>query len=121
MNNALQISHQRKAEMSKGQQLLLETMVRCVKNEVNLQFEDVVIAYYLGVKKTLFWTNYKMDNGVMYPSGPHREYDILSEYEQKSYLWNKKIKDLIKSWFVSAIGLLVIKGWLKVLPVIEIE
>lgn len=119
MNNALQIVHQRKAEMSKGQQLLLTTMMDCCKKKTPLLFEDIVIAYYVGVKKTLIWANYEDDK--RWGNGPHKEYDILVEFGKQSYIWHRKIRDLIKSWFVSAIGLLVIKGWLKVLPVIDIE
>jgi hypothetical protein len=54
-------------------------------------------------------------------AGMHKNYDILVEFEKQSFIWNKKIRDLIKSWFVSAIGLLVIKGWLTVLPTINID
>lgn len=121
MENGLQIMHNRKAEMSKGQQLLLQTMCKCVKDKTPLLFEDVVICYYLGVKKTLFWANYELSQGQMCVSGMHKNYDILVEYNSNSYIYNRKIRDLIKSWFVSAIGLLVIKGWLTVLPNIQID
>jgi len=116
---ALQLSHSRKAEMSKGQQLLLTTIMECVKNQKPLLFEDVIICYYLGVKKTLVWADYESEK--RWGSGPHKEYDILSEHQKDSYIWNRKIRDLIKSWFVSAVGLLVIKGWLTVLPTIKID
>jgi hypothetical protein len=119
--NELQIYHRRKAEMSKGQKLLLEKICKCIRDKEPLIFEDVVMCYYAGVKKTLFWANYQLDQGQMCSVGMHRNYDILHEYETNSYIWNRKIRDLIKSWFVSAIGLLVIKGWLTVLPVITID
>jgi hypothetical protein len=117
----LQLTHNRKSEMSKGQQLLLTTIMECIKNQKPLLFEDVIVCYYLGVKKTIFWANYELYNGSMCSVGHHKEYDILSEHEKDSYIWNRKIRDLIKSWFVSAIGLLVIKGWLTVLPTIKID
>lgn len=107
--------------MSNGQKLLLESMCKCVKNKTPLLFEDIVICYYLGVKKTLRWANYELENGRMQIVGHHKDFDILVEYEKNSYIWNRKIRDLIKSWFVSAVGLLVIKGWLTVLPTITID
>jgi hypothetical protein len=39
----LQIYHARKAEMSKGQQLLMETICKCVKDQTPLLFEEFVI------------------------------------------------------------------------------
>jgi|GEM_PF-3661051 hypothetical protein len=114
------ISNQRRREMSKGQELLLQTMCKCVKDKTPLLFEDIVLCYYLGVKKSIHWANYELYHSTMCITGPHKDYDILVEFEKQSFIWNKKIRDLIKSWFVSAIGLLVIKGWLAVLPVIDI-
>jgi hypothetical protein len=111
--NELQIATGKRPIMSKSQNGLLKLMFDCVRNNEALTFEQLIYCYAENV-------NAEIDQYNWY--GPSLiKHNVIDSYKNDTLYWNRKIKPLIKSWFVSAIGLLVIKGYLKVLPNINID
>lgn len=88
-------------------------MFDCVRSNEALTFEQLVYCYSENVNGVIIqWAGY----------GPTQiKHNVLESYQSNTAYWQRKIKPLIKSWFVSAIGLLVIKGYLTVLPTINID
>lgn len=68
-----------------------------------------------------------LDNRVSREFNDHRkeywyiEHDVYNSFKNNSHIWTYRIRTLVKSWFVNTIGILVLKGKLIVLPIIEIE
>ena len=112
--------HERRPELSKGQNSLLLLISHCTLNNQPLLFDNLIHIYYKNVKKIVEYPAIEFDRRGQKKLG-RGEYDIMECYNNQNCVWFTKIKPLIKSWFVSAIGLLVIKGWLRVLPVINID
>lgn len=110
---SLQLNTGKRPLMSKSQNGLLKLMFDCVRSGEALTFEQLVYCYAENVNSEIKqWGGYGPD---------FKNHNIIDNYKNDTFIWNRKIKPLIKSWFVSAIGLLVIKGYLKVLPVINID
>lgn len=119
MENSLQISTGKRPLMSKSQHELLKTMFDCIKNQKELTLEHLVYIYAKNVtceiKLSAYWG--RNIHGVQCEV----KHNVIECYLKDNLAWQRKIKGMVKSWFVSAIGLLVIKGYLKVLPNIDID
>jgi hypothetical protein len=107
-------------KLTKGQKGLLSLMRTCVKEQRTFSWEELVHCYYDNVRQEYEdwkWVNHDKDN---------RErrwytYDIMESYKANDYHWTYKVRANIKSWFVSTLGILVIKNQLIVIPTIDIE
>lgn len=117
--NQLQISTGKRALMSKGQNALLKLMFDCVNNNTPLTFEQLVYCYSENVRSEIMCTDWYSQPNIFVTG--QKPFNVIETYLTQHPVWFKKIRDNIKSWFVSAIGLLVIKGYLKVLPNIDID
>lgn len=105
--------------MSKSQYALLKILFDCVTKQDELTLEHLVYIYAENVTRKIELSPYWGRNieGVKCVV----KYSVIECYLEDNIAWQRKIKGLVKSWFVSAIGLLVIKGYLKVLPNIDID
>lgn len=118
MEQSLQILTPKRPSLSLSQNNLLKIMVECVRTNEALTFDQLVRCYSESVNEEIYYRTNIWRSGLPFTEEYH---NVLQAYKEQSWIWNYKIKGLIKSWFVSAIGLLVIKGKLRVLPNIEIE
>lgn len=119
MENSLQIATGKRPLMSKSQHALLKQLFDCIKSEQPLTIEHLVYIYAENVCCEIeinAWWGRNIEGvkcGV--------KHGVIECYLNDNLAWQRKIKGLVKSWFVSAIGLLVIKGYLKVVPTIDID
>lgn len=109
-------------KFTKGQSALLELIKACIANKQSLTFELIAHCYYHSVRKTFF-----EGKGWYYPdesnwrSGKYKEYiehDILICMKEDKLRW--KWRPQIRQWFVSNIGILVIKNQLVIVPTIDL-
>lgn len=119
--SALQISSLGQlVKLSKGQAGLLRLMRLCVKEQRTFSWDELVVCYYQNVREEgedWKWLNADKDNRER----QWYSYDIMQSYKANDYHWKYKLRGAIKSWFVSTIGILVIKNQLIVIPTIDIE
>lgn len=108
--------------LSKGQKALLQIIRDCVEEKRLLTFDLIVNVYYENVRK-----KFSIGEGWYYAvPGDHRtgrysvyqEYDILECWKKQDKLWY--FRALIRQWFVSNIGILVIKNQLVIVPTIDL-
>lgn len=119
MENSLQIATGKRPLMSKGQNALLKIMFDCVRNNEALTFEQLVYCYAENVNSEIYCPDWYTYPNIFVTK--QKPFNVIEAYLTQHPVWFKKIRDNIKSWFVSAIGLLVIKGYLRVLPAIDID
>jgi hypothetical protein len=106
-------------KLTKGQSALIREMRDCVKNKKSISWDILVDLFYNNVSTTQ--SGYKYVG--IYPNN-HREdfyYDIKEEYALQSFTWQYYIRSRVRQWFVSSIGILVLKNQLVVIPTIEID
>lgn len=119
MNNSLQINTGKRPLMSKSQYALLKQLFDCIKSNEPITLEHLVYIYSENVKSEIefhiHWDRHIEGVNML------KKHNVIECYKADNMCWQRKIKDLVKSWFVSAIGLLVIKGYLKVVPTIDID
>jgi len=121
-NHALQIASQGQlVKFTKGQKALLEYMKLCVKNKKPLSWDIIVRCFVENVNATYLEKEYlgRGEDG-MYKYHWVRK-NIIDAYNENNNDWKYGIRSRVKQWFVSTIGILVIKNQLIVLPVINIE
>jgi hypothetical protein len=125
MNNGLQIVTQGQLQkFTPGQVGLLKLIENCVKNNRPCSFEDVVLCYAKNVRKIYVeekWQFVSMEFNDHRKKYEYVNHDVYAAFKNNSWIWTYKIRSLVKSWFVTTIGLLCLKGKLIVLPIIEIE
>lgn len=78
----------------------------------------MVDCYSDTVNEEIYYDHYEYKSGKQFIIQYH---NVIDCYKANNYVWRQKIKGLVKSWFIGAIGRLVIKGYLRILPVIEID
>jgi hypothetical protein len=105
--------------LSKGQKALLRVIRDCVQSRTPLTFDLIVRAYYDNVRKVV----YEGENWH-YPNGGYGRYASYIKHDIME-LWNAgkmtyKYKPQIRQWFVSNIGILVIKNQLVIIPTIDL-
>lgn len=109
-------------KLTKGQNGLLKLMRACVENNRSISWDSIVLCYYNNVSKTL--TEKRYLGGWFEPGGAKYEYivhDVLDIYKEQKHLWLYTLRARIRQWFVSSIGILVVKNQLIVIPTIEID
>lgn len=116
---SLQLNTGKRPIMSRGQHALLKIMFDCIKNNEALTFEQLVYCYAENVNSEIYCTDWYSKPDIF--TAKQKPFNVIEAYLTQHPVWFKKIRDNIKSWFVSAIGLLVIKGYLTVLPTINID
>lgn len=120
----LQIHAVNKVKFTKGQVGLLKVIKDCIANNKPLDWDIIVDCYYNNVRKTSFQRYYKYiqaSGGELHGHYEGREVDVKVCYAEKDSHWQYTLRSLIRQWFVSTIGILVIKNQLIVIPVINIE
>lgn len=106
-------------KLSKGQHGLLKLIRQSVQENKPLDWDALVQCFYDNVSCKIHdwrWIG-EFNKG-------HREYyslDLLEEYKKQSIKWQYHAKSRVRQWFVSTIGILVVKGQLFVIPTIELE
>lgn len=105
-------------KLSKGQSGLLRVMRECVEKNKSLNWDIIVMTYYKNVR------SYQSDTRWV-GEHPNRkqewfQYDIWEAYKDQGAKWRYTLRSRIKQWFVSSIGILVIKNQLVVIPTIEV-
>ena len=118
---ALQINTGLKVKLTKGQSALLKAIRECVSENKPLAWETIIHCFYNNVSKegrdyNAVWTL----DGTSYRKEWYR-YDIMEAYKNSDSKWQYNIKPRIRQWFVSTIGILVIKNQLIVIPTIEMD
>lgn len=95
-------------------------MRSCVKEQRTFSWDELVECYYNNVRKELNdWKWISMEVG-----NRERQYylfDVMESYKAQDYHWTYRVRALIKGWFITTLGVLVIKNQLIVIPTIEIE
>lgn len=107
--------------LSKGQKQLLEQIRFCVKENIPFTFEMMLNIYYFNVRK-----KFQRGEGWHYPDGDYRfgrysyyvEYDILECWKKQERVWC--FKPNVRQWFLSNIGILVLKNQLVIIPTIDL-
>lgn len=120
--NALQvITTGQLPKMSDGQIGLLRIIRKCVEDKKPLAFELIVRCYYDNVRK-FYYRSYGWDFEKKDYTGYHK-LDIWEMFTGKETRSNfgYSVKPSIRQWFVSTIGILVVKNQLVVIPTIEID
>lgn len=120
-NKALQIHSSTKIKLTKGQSELLKAIRLCVSENKALSWEIIIDIFYNNVSKEGHdWNAKWLPDG----SGYHKEwyrYDIMEVYEKGDSKRSYNVKPRIKQWFVSTIGILVVKNQLIIIPTIEMD
>lgn len=106
--------------LTKGQKGLLALVRSCVEQNLVFSWDELVLCYYNNVRKEVEdWRWVSLD--VKDREREYYLYDIMESYKAQDWHWKYKIRGAIKGWFVSTLGVLVIKNQLLVLPTISIE
>lgn len=106
-----------KITLTKSEKSLFEIIRDCVESKTPLTWEAVVSLYSKVIREKYqnhFW-DYDEKQYV------YEILDVIDEYKKDSQVWKYKIKGLIRTWFLTNIGRLVIKNKLVVIPVIELD
>lgn len=114
-------------KMTKGQIGLLKILRDCVGNNKPITFDIIVKCYYENVRK--YHTDWNWVGEGSERKQQWTDFNIMDEYikfidngNNPEYgLWQYKIRPKIRQWFVSTIGILVMKNQLVIIPTIEIE
>lgn len=104
-------------KLTTGQASLLKTITQAISNNRSLTWDDIVNAYCKGVRRKYTGGYYR--EGIK--NYLYEDIDIKQEYEKLSSCWVYSLRPLIKQWFLTTIGTLVIKNQLAVIPLIEIQ
>lgn len=112
--------------LTKAQKALLVLIRNCVEQQKPLSVDDMILLYYNNIRKTISigmdWYYPKDENGnSKYSYGRYARYetkDILECWKAGEEIW--RFRTTIRHWFVSNIGILVIKNQLVVVPTIEL-
>lgn len=96
-------------KLSKGQAALLKAMRNCVKENKSISWDLLVNIFYDNVSK--------IQNHYYQPTYQ----DIKECYAAQNSTWQYSVRPRIRQWFVSTIGILVIKNQLVVIPTIDIN
>lgn len=115
--NGLQLTTRTIVRLSYSQQALLKLINLHITEKTVLTFDDLVHCYANSVNSEIYYDHHEYDTGKQVITKYH---DVIQCYKSQNYVWRQKVKGLVKSWFVSALGILVIKGKLIVLPVMDI-
>lgn len=108
-------TYTRIVKLTPGQKSLLNTIKDCVANKKILDWDLIVTSYLEGRNKPYYVARWRgMNKGYEY-----EETDIMQEYKKLSVTWTYTIKPMIRSWFLSTIGALVVKNQLIIIPVID--
>lgn len=119
-NQALQINAIGRVKLTNGQSGLLKAIRNCVQNKTSLNWDIIVDVYYENVSKNQRSWKFANDS----PKDYTREWflsDIKECYIRQDSKWQYTIKPKIRQWFVSTIGILVIKNQLIIIPTIEMD
>lgn len=108
-------------KLTKGQSALLKAIRRCVENQKSITWDVLVDIFYDNVSKEGRDWQAKWALDLSGYSKKWTVYDIKTEYAKGSSVWQYHIKPRIRQWFVSTIGILVVKNQLIVIPTIEME
>lgn len=108
-------------KLTKGQVGLLILMRDCVKNSTSISWDSIVTCYYNNVSKKMTERQYLGDYMEGRPRYEYREYDVLDVHKEQGARWLYTVRPRIRQWFVSTIGILVIKNQLIVIPTIDIN
>jgi hypothetical protein len=105
--------------LTKAQKALLKTVTDCIKNKESLTMDKIVDVYYHNVRKIHLqeygWSLEKRKYMHM------QELDVMEEYKKNTGNWTYGIRSKVRQWFISNLGILVVKNQLIVVPVINIE
>lgn len=109
-------------KLTKGQFALLKVIRECVYKTTPLSFDLIVEVYYYNVRKSFsLGEGWHRTNPDDWNSGRYTEYvkyDILECWKKQDKLYY--FKNSIRTWFVSNIGILVIKNQLVIIPTIDL-
>lgn len=107
-------------KLTRGQTALLKEMRASVESGKPIGWETIVNVFYNNVRKTVGDSKYVGS----YAEGTGRyEYfrvDIIEAFKEQTSRWQYTIRPRIRQWFVSTIGILVLKNQLIVIPTIEL-
>jgi hypothetical protein len=108
--------------LTKGQSALLKLIRECVYKTTPLSFDLIVDVYYYNVRKTFsLGEGWHRTDPNDYRSGRYSEYikyDILECWKKQEKLYY--FRSQVRQWFMSNIGILVIKNQLVIIPTIDL-
>lgn len=134
IKSSLQINTTTKEKQISFSQIhILKLINKCIKENKVLSMIDIIECYQIAVKKNhcIFKTTWYDKDGkrlTHYREELKEKVDIMIIY--KAYLandnskfyasqWSYKLRNLIRTWFTNNVGILVIKGKLIAIPIIE--
>lgn len=106
-------------KLTKGQAALLKAMRDCVKEGKAISWDILVDIFYNNVSKIS--SDYRWVGGFMNGHKEYFDHDIMECYKSNNSQWLYSIRPRVRQWFVSTIGILVIKNQLIVIPTIDIN
>lgn len=120
-HQALQINTGVRVKLTKGQSALLKAIRMCVSENKPLAWETIIHCFYDNVSQEgRDWNaNWNIER-TGYNKDWYR-YDIMDAYKANNSHWQYHVKPRIRQWFVSTIGILVIKNQLIIIPTIEMD
>lgn len=116
---ALQIQTISKIRLTKGQSALLNAIRQCVQTNKSISWDIIVDCYYNNVSKIR--KDYRYIGDWNNRQREYFTYDIYDQYKDQNSNWQYVLKPRIRQWFVSSIGILVIKNQLIIIPTIEMD
>jgi len=105
-------------KFTKGQSSLLKLIRECIDKKQPLTFDLIVWTYYDNVRKQFTKRHYAGQDAHGHSTYSYSHHDILESWREQKDLWY--FKALIRQWFISNIGILVIKNQLVIIPTIDL-
>jgi hypothetical protein len=104
-------------KLTVGQKVLLKVITEKVIERKSLTWDDIVDCYCKGVKSEYANWEYcytKQEYIWVY-------YKVKKAYKDNHWIWTYNLRAKVKQWFLSTIGILVVKNQLAVIPLMEVE
>jgi hypothetical protein len=105
-------------KFTRGQSALLKLIRECIERKQPLTFDLIVLTYYNNIRKQFSKRHYIGSDEYGHSRYSYSDHDILESWREQKDLWY--FKALIRQWFISTIGILVIKNQLVIIPTIDL-
>jgi predicted methyltransferase len=103
-------------ELTIAQKGLYELLCKKLKSGESLTLEEVVICYSENMKDVMIYEKWCAEGKTELI-----EINVIKSFQEKNWYWTYHVRLRIMQWLITTIGVLVIKGALKIIPNLEIE
>lgn len=110
--------------LTRAQKALLKLIKVCVEQGKPLTVDDMILLYYNNIRKTVavgkdwYYPKDEKGNNRYGRYSYYEQIDILNAWKKGEEVW--RFRTTIRHWFVSNIGILVIKNQLVIVPTIDL-